>query len=139
MECPRPSLSISLVLFPSLLSIYVYGVKLVLSNWLARGTQRPNDRGVKCIFVDYPLDHTGDIYEMWDHITGGLPTTRDIIWMGGMFFEKGGKVKPITEDLSPATVLATSNLIGTETPTGLNSNRTRTKFDLTLSHRTVLR
>ena len=61
---------------------------------------KTKDRGVTCMFVDYPTGHSGDTYEMWDPVTGGVHVTRDIIWLGRMFFERNGKVKPVLTDMS---------------------------------------
>jgi hypothetical protein len=52
------------------------------------GTPKLADRGVICIFIGYTKDHDGDCYRMWDPITSGVHTTRDIIWLRRMFYTK---------------------------------------------------
>jgi hypothetical protein len=51
-------------------------------------TPKIADRGVQCMFVGYALDHAGDVYRMWDPNTSRVHTTRDVIWLRRMFYEK---------------------------------------------------
>ena len=44
------------------------------------------DRGVTCMMIGYPKDHTGDCYCMWDKNTGGVHVTRDVTWLRRMYF-----------------------------------------------------
>lgn len=57
-------------------------------------TPKIADRGIQCMMVGYPPDHTSDCYEMWDPATGGVHTTRDIIWLKRMYFEKLIRLPP---------------------------------------------
>jgi hypothetical protein len=50
-------------------------------NLKSKGTPKIADRGIQCMMVGYSTNHTSDCYEMWDPITGGVHTTRDIIWL----------------------------------------------------------
>ena len=52
-----------------------------------KSTPKIADRGAQCMFVGYALDHSGNTYRMWDPITGGVHTSRDVIWLKRMFFE----------------------------------------------------
>ena len=36
----------------------------------------------------YALNHTGDLYRMWNKYTNGVHVTRDVIWMKRMYYEK---------------------------------------------------
>ena len=40
------------------------------------------------MFVGYPANREEDSVRMWNPITNGVVTTRDVIWMKRMFFEK---------------------------------------------------
>jgi hypothetical protein len=40
------------------------------------------------MMVVYSTNHTSNCYEMWDHATGGIHTTRHIIWLKRMYFPK---------------------------------------------------
>jgi hypothetical protein len=44
------------------------------------------DRGITMMFVGYAQDHTGNCYRMYNPVTLGDSETRDIIWMGCMYF-----------------------------------------------------
>jgi hypothetical protein len=50
-----------------------------------------NNRGTTCMFVGYAKDHPGDTYEMLNWNTMGVLTTRDVIWLDKMYFDKQGK------------------------------------------------
>ena len=81
------------------------------------------DRGVTCMMVGYPKDHTGDCYRMWDKNTGGVHVTRDVTWLRRMYFPADPNVGNYEliceEDLAPraANVSAgeSDELNGTET------------------------
>lgn len=51
-------------------------------------TPKVLDRGIQCMFVGYPNNHAGDVYEMWDPKTKRVRTTRDIIWLHRMYYQK---------------------------------------------------
>jgi hypothetical protein len=38
------------------------------------------------LFVGYADDHTGNCYRMYNPVTSGVNVTRDIIWLGRMYF-----------------------------------------------------
>ena len=46
------------------------------------------DRSIAIMFVGYPVNREEDSVQMWNQITNGVVTTRDVIWMKRMFFEK---------------------------------------------------
>ncbi len=64
-----------------------------LRTWGEAGTvtlkskTRPKEthKGSLCMFVGHAKRHAGDCCVMWDPHTGGVHTTRDVIWMGKMF------------------------------------------------------
>jgi hypothetical protein len=45
------------------------------------------NKGVKMMFVGYPDDHPGDCFTMWDPVTERTHCTRDVIFLGKMFFD----------------------------------------------------
>ena len=49
-------------------------------------TPKIANKGIKCMFVGYSLDHTGDCYRMWDPLTGWIHISRDIKWLDKMYF-----------------------------------------------------
>lgn len=50
-------------------------------------TPKIGDRGVTCMFVGYNTDSGDDVYRMWNPDTKRLLRTRDIRWLGRMFYE----------------------------------------------------
>jgi hypothetical protein len=52
------------------------------------GTPKLANRGVACMFIGYPPNHKGDCYQMWNPVTNGVHTTRDVIWLKRMFYNK---------------------------------------------------
>ena len=46
------------------------------------------DRGIAMMFVGYPANREEDSVRMWNEKTNGVVTTRDVIWMKRMFYEK---------------------------------------------------
>jgi hypothetical protein len=50
-------------------------------NTKTKVTPNITDRGIQCMFVAYTLNHTGNIYRMWDPTTSPVHETCDIIWM----------------------------------------------------------
>jgi hypothetical protein len=52
------------------------------------GTPKLMNRGAVCIFIGYAKDHEGDCYLMWNPLTNGVHTTRDIIWLRRMYYSK---------------------------------------------------
>jgi hypothetical protein len=67
-------------------------------NLKSKATPKIADRGIQCMFVGYSTDHTSDCYEMWDPVTGGVHTTRDIIWLKRMFFTR----PPVVPEIIPS-------------------------------------
>ena len=60
-----------------------------------------NNKGIVCMFTGYPDSHSSQCMEMWDHKTDGYHLTRDVVWLGRMYF--GGAIgwgKEITEPTS---------------------------------------
>jgi hypothetical protein len=49
-------------------------------------TPKMNDRGITCMFVGYPDNHSSDTYEMLNWNTKRVLVTRDIIWLNRMYF-----------------------------------------------------
>ena len=67
------------------------------------------DRGITMVFVGYADGHAGNCYRMYNPVTSRVSVTRDIIWMGRMYFtnENCEKTKvlpviavPITNDVT---------------------------------------
>jgi len=58
-------------------------------------TSKLMDKGVACMFVGYPLDHSAETYKMYDPKTNRIHVTSDIIWLNRMFFEKKSAVAEI--------------------------------------------
>jgi hypothetical protein len=67
------------------------------------------DRGITMMFVGYSSAHAGNCYRMYNPVTLRVSETRDIIWLGWMYFtsENCKKTKmlpviagPITNDVS---------------------------------------
>jgi hypothetical protein len=56
------------------------------------GTPKLHDQGAVCIFIGYARDHEGDCYRMWNPLTNGVSTTRDIIWLRRMYYSKDNVV-----------------------------------------------
>ena len=52
------------------------------------------DRGQVCMFVGYPDSHACDTYRMWDPRSTRVHVSRDIIWMGRMFFSPSSALPP---------------------------------------------
>ena len=52
------------------------------------GTPKMGDRGLTCMFVGYASDHSGDCYEMLNLNTRRILQTRDVIWLGKMYYSK---------------------------------------------------
>ena len=49
------------------------------------------NRGTIMMFVGYPDNHAGDSYRMYNEKTKKVVTTRDILWLNRMFYNKEGK------------------------------------------------
>ena len=67
------------------------------------------DRGITMLFVGYSSGHAGNCYRMYNLVTSRVCESRDIIWMGRMYFTSPNCKKtqllpviavPITNDLS---------------------------------------
>ncbi len=74
------------------------------------------DRGITMMFVGYSIAHAGNCYRMYNPVTSQVSETRDIIWMGHMYFtsENCKKTKvlpviavPITNDVSNKNMAVT--------------------------------
>ena len=46
-----------------------------------------HDRGIKCIFLGYADDHSGDVYRFYNMRTGHMILSRDVIWVNKTFSE----------------------------------------------------
>ena len=44
------------------------------------------DRRKSMVFVGYADEHTGNCYRMYNPVTSGVNVTRDVIWLGRMYF-----------------------------------------------------
>jgi hypothetical protein len=74
------------------------------------------DRRITMMFVGYSSAHAGNCYRMYNPVTSQVSETRDIIWMGRMYFTsenyEKAKVLPviavlITDDVSNNTMAVT--------------------------------
>ena len=45
------------------------------------------DKGLTCMFVGYAKDHAGDCYRMYNPDTSRVHTTRDVKWLGRMYYK----------------------------------------------------
>ena len=65
-----------------------------------QNTPKMGDRGITCMFVGYATNHSGDTYEMLNMATRRILNTRDVVWLGRMYFET--HVQPeLTVSLDP--------------------------------------
>ena len=44
------------------------------------------DRGITMVFVGYADEHAGNCYRMYNPVTSQVNVTRDVIWLGRMYF-----------------------------------------------------
>ena len=51
------------------------------------------DRGIPCMFVGYPEDHSGDVYKMYNWQTQSIIQSRNIIWLSKTYGEYKGILK----------------------------------------------
>jgi hypothetical protein len=74
------------------------------------------DRGITMMFVGYADGHAGDCYRMYNPVTSWVCESRDIIWMGRMYFTTEHSEKtmvlpviavPITNDVSEDSMQVT--------------------------------
>lgn len=49
------------------------------------------------MMVGYARDHAGDTYQMWNPNTGRVLVTRDVIWLGRMYYDPPSKVHGTVE------------------------------------------
>lgn len=49
---------------------------------------KTGDRGVTVVFVGYPGNRTNDCYRFWNPSTNRVIESRDVIWLGQMYFKK---------------------------------------------------
>ena len=57
---------------------------------------KTGDKGIAMMFVGYPLNQEADSVRMWNQNTNGVVTTRDVIWLKRMFFERKEKEELFT-------------------------------------------
>jgi hypothetical protein len=74
------------------------------------------DRGITMMFVGYADGHAGNCYRMYNPVTSRVCESRDIIWMGRMYFTTENCKKtmfqpiiavPITNDVSEENMKVT--------------------------------
>ena len=66
----------------------VFGeVGIVTKSNTSKTKAKLDNRGIPCIFVGYPKNHTGETYRMFNPITNKTIITRDIIWTNKMYHE----------------------------------------------------
>ena len=58
--------------------------------------RKTGDKGIAMMFVGYPLNREADSVRMWNQKTNGVVTTRDVIWLKRMFFERKEKEELFT-------------------------------------------
>jgi hypothetical protein len=83
-------------------------------NLKSKATPKVADRGIQCMMVGYSTNHTGDCYEMWDPNTGGVHTTRDIIWPKRMYFTKPNLVPKLSPNLVYPVAISPSIFLNLE-------------------------
>ena len=44
-------------------------------------TPKIADRGIQCMFVGYALNHSPDMYWMYNPKTNGIMVSHDVIWL----------------------------------------------------------
>ena len=50
-------------------------------------TSTTQDCGIKCIFLGYAKDHSGDVYRFYNMRTGKMILSRDVIWVNKTYQE----------------------------------------------------
>jgi hypothetical protein len=51
-------------------------------------TPKIADRGIQCMFVGHAKDHDGDCYDLWYPKTNRIFSTRDVVWLNKMYYNK---------------------------------------------------
>ena len=64
----------------------VFGEIGIISN-TSEMKSATQDRGLKCIFLGYADDHSGDVYRFYNMQTGRIITSRDVIWINKTYHE----------------------------------------------------
>ena len=64
-------------------NMHTFGEMAVVKE---KKNKKLGDRGTKMMFVGYPENREADSYRMWNPLTNGIVTTRDVIWMDRMFY-----------------------------------------------------
>ena len=59
---------------------------------------KTGDKGIAMMFVGYPVNQEADSVRIWNPITNGVVTTRDVIWLKRMFFERKADKEVFTLD-----------------------------------------
>jgi len=59
---------------------------------------KTGDKGAAMMFVRYPVNQEADSVRMWNPVTNGVVTTRDVIWLKQMFFERKADDETYTLD-----------------------------------------
>ena len=55
---------------------------------VSKTSPKDHNRGVPCAFIGHAKNHAGDCYRMYDPETGGVHTSRDVIWLKRMYWPK---------------------------------------------------
>jgi hypothetical protein len=45
------------------------------------------NKGLTCMFVGYPANHSSDCYEMWDATKDSYHVSRDVVWLHRMYYK----------------------------------------------------
>jgi hypothetical protein len=88
------------------------------------GTPKVADRGVTCMMAGYATDHDGDCYRMYDDQTKRIHKTRDIKWLGRMYFAPNGKAYTSTKEVTIDKVEETDSESETDTNVDQNNDET---------------
>jgi hypothetical protein len=66
-------------------------------------TPKMLNKGATCMFIGFPENHDGECWLMYNAKTRGVHTTRDVVWLRRMYYQKAiqaPEIVPITEEES---------------------------------------
>ena len=73
--------------------------------------------GLTCMFVGYALNHADGVYRMWNPMTGRIHTSRDVVWLKRMYYQRQPTVLEITTGVDSEVRESVNMVTSTTTPT----------------------
>ena len=61
-------------------------------------TPKVMDKGTQCMFIGYAKQHSGDTFRMYNPVTSGVHTTRDVIWLHRKYYQDPVKFAELDVD-----------------------------------------